>query len=207
MQLSETLDVAYLVSRKAGNEHLFQLPNLTKKERDFEVVMARELAMFYDTYRTLDGNPEFWGKEAITPSWVVKLVFKPNMTINSIYPVYRQVIEYASLSHAEFSKKIEQDHMPEIRESRLRNSAGTILNQVSLVNYNKYIARFYDVDTKITLFNATVGVSDIKAAVDLIKNPYYPKTKTAYFSEKNQSICFDGPLPDERNFRCLRIEI
>ncbi len=208
MQLSETLDVAYLVSRGAGNEHLFQIPNLTKNERDFEVILARELAMFHDTYRRrLDNAPEIWEKGGSTPSWVVNLVFKPNITVNSSYPVYRQAIEYASLSQAEFSEKIEQGHMPEIRESKLRNLVGTRLNRIGLANYNKYIARFYDVDTKITLFNATVSAKDIKATVDLIKNPYYPKTKTAYLSEKNQSICFDGPLPDERNFRCLRIAI
>jgi hypothetical protein len=205
LQLSENIDVAFLVSKKANKDNLFKVPPLTEDERSFELPIARELSMSYNMFKELDGNPEFWQTNGSAPSWIVKLFFKPNITINSLYPEYQAVIDYALLSHQDFVKRLNESNTQKITKSWIRNPTGTILANVASVNYHEYSARFYDLDTKILLFNALIGKESITTRISNIKNPYYSNSKTAFID--NNKVCFDGPLPDELKLRCLIIEM
>lgn len=207
MQVSENIDVAFLISKQSDQRYLFDIPYLTKDEKDFEILMAREFAMSYELFRDLDRNSEFWKEGSNVPGWLVRVAFKPSMSINSIYPVYNQAIEYALLSHGEFSKKIADGNTLELKESMLRNSAGVMLSRISLAGYNQYVARFYDLDAKIVLFNALAGKRDVEPMLDQVINPYDNKSSSFFFSETNKNICFDGPLQNERNLRCLRVAL
>lgn len=207
MQISENIDIFYLIQRNSKQQISIQLSPLTNNEKDFEVLMAKEFSGLYAIYKKMEDQQDFWGIGKNTPNWAIKTIFKPNMTLNAIFPVYKQAIDYAALSHTEFAIKIAANNELKIPESYLRNSVGTLLNQISIPNYKAYIGRFFDLDSKITLFNSAINSTDIKSIVGSIINPYYDSNHSAYLSKNNKSICFEGPLPDERNLRCLRIKI
>jgi hypothetical protein len=64
-----------------------------------------------------------------------------------------------------------------------------------------------DLDAKIILFNAAMKTSKVESLVGSLSSPYYESGHAAYLSEDGRKICFDGPQPIHRDFRCLRIEM
>ncbi|NOY62396.1 MAG: hypothetical protein GXP10_04445, partial [Gammaproteobacteria bacterium] len=81
MMLSESLDVITVLFDKYQPKSMKKIGALSVDERDLEYPMARELGMAYDTYRNLDKNPEFWEEGGNIPGWIVRVLFKPNMSI------------------------------------------------------------------------------------------------------------------------------
>jgi hypothetical protein len=163
--------------------------------------------MSYALMNNLNGNPEFIAEGGNLPAWIVKLVYKPNISINSILPRYQQAIDYARLSHKEFSTKIISGDKPEIETSRIRNFVGTILASIDGADYLNYVARVKDLDVKILLFNTLIAEPNVDAALGSLNNPYYEMPTPAFLTDDQRKICFDGPLPDNRNLRCLWVAL
>lgn len=201
MGMSEMLDVlSIFVFSSEKNPNLETMQLLTNEERGFDIVVAREFAMAYYMLLEADRHPEFFQIGGEMPGWMVRLFYKPNMTINASIPVYREMVELAKLSPKEFAARIGSGAEVRVTSSKIRNYAGNTLLSVPL-DLKKYLARFFDFDAKITLFNSLLGGRE---EVSNATNPYYKDKKPVLAPLE---ACFDGPLIDERRLRCLRIGI
>ena len=200
--LSENIDFAYLIARRIREKPIIEISSLTKKEKEVEKVFAREFTISNNMFTEEIGTK--------LPDWVSKLIFKPNMTINALVPFYNGVIRNAGLSHLEFAAEIAGDQQQEIRKSWVRNPLGTVFsNMLSVVPslFDPYLIRIFDLDAKITLFNAAMKISTPELLVGSLRSPYFESEHDVYLSEDGRKICFDGPLPMHRDFRCLRIKM
>jgi hypothetical protein len=202
--LSEYVDLINIIARRSG----ITPPTLSTTNiatRDLDGAWAREFALSYNTYLKLDRRPDFFEDSGSMPGWVVRVLFKPNMTANAIYPSYRFTMDNAKLPHAKFSKITQRDLYVDDGISLIRNIVGTSLSRVGAPNYDEYSARVLDLEAKVALYHelSGIGASEIESIQEL-KNPYYPDDKKAFIIEDDY-VCLKGPLPDERRFRCLRI--
>lgn len=200
MKLSEVMDVLSVI---LSNEdiNIGMIPNLNEVEKDFYMIAAREFSVPYYTFKNLDKHPEFFEKDGDFPKWVSRILFKPNMTVNAKTPIYSGLEKSAQLSPSEFAKKVEKNETFHPSTSKIRNYLGDKLISISPPDFDVFVARFFDFETKIALFNQFHHFKyDLKA----MKNPYYGSE----IPEKSGSkFCFSGPIEDERSLRCLRVEL
>lgn len=211
VMLSDSLDVASVISHKENIDFKGEILPLTQRERDLASAIPREFAMGYGVYSQLDNNPEFFarnGWRSYTPSWLVRLFFKPNMTANDAFLFYSDIVRRSQLAQIEFTESdfgITEESYPQL--SSIRNSVGNILNGIAKPNFDKYITRLFDLNAKITIFNQTTNKAELPENLAYIQNPYYETGGTAYYSEDGKSICLTGPLADDKNQRCLRVKL
>lgn len=203
--ISESIDYAYLISSRLREKTAIHLLSLDTKEKDFKKVMAREFIITSDVIFNMFDTKE--GRK--WPVWLQKIIFKPNMMINASLPFYEESIKRSALSHLEFAAKISRNHEPKIHNSWIRNPYGSTLNMMyaGMRAYDTYRMRMLDLDAKIILFNAAVKASNAESLVGSLSSPYFESGHAAYLSEDGRKICFDGPLPMHRDFRCLRIKM
>ena len=199
MMTSEIIDVASVILSQENIE-VEKIPRLSLSERSFYLVAAREFGLSFYGYKNLDKHPEFFEMGGNFPGWITRIVFKPNMTINAITPLYYRVDYLASLSPSEFAHEIEHGEVPKLSTSKIRNYMGGVLIGVS-PEFESYVARFFDLDVKIALFNQ---IYSLGLPPTQLQNPYYGNELP---EEKNGSLCFSGPLEDRRSLRCLKIKI
>ncbi len=199
MKLSEIIDVTSVI---LSNENLEGeiIPGLSQSEKGFSMIAAREFGMSYHTFKNLDKNPEFFEMGGNFPGWITRMVYKPNMTVNAIAPVYYQLENLARMAPDDFAKHIEEEQSSPPSTSKLRNYIGDVLISIS-PEYDQYVAKFYDMDAKIELFNQ---VHYFKKNLENMDNPYYGSEIP---QETDGSLCFTGPLEDKRSLRCLRVKI
>lgn len=199
MKLSEIIDVmSVILSNSEGEAKL--IPDLTQSEKSFHMISAREFGMFYYTFKNLDKHPEFFEMGGDFPGWMTRIVYKPNMTINAVAPIYYKLEQLAQLPSPDFAKRIEARNSDTPSTSKLRNYVGSVLI-ANLPEYTEYVARFYDFDAKLAIFNQ---VHHLKLSLGDMKNPYYGKEVP---EEINGNLCFNGPLEDKRSLRCLIVKI
>lgn len=200
VQLSEIMDVASIILSQEGIK-IDRIPSLSPSEKSFYMVVAREFGMSYDTFKSLDKHPNFFEMGTNSPGWIARIVFKPNMTINAIAPTYYRLERLAQLPPSEFSHEIENGNYIRPSTSKIRNYVGEILIGVSSPDFDKHVASFTNFDAKLAIFNQ---VHSSSSASDGLFNLYdandVPK-------EVNGSICFNSPLEDKRNTRCLKVKI
>jgi hypothetical protein len=132
----------------------------------------------------------------------MRLAFKPNVTINDALPNYQYAIRLSQSLIPMFNATDSK-----ATTSWFKNPVGTALNKVASVDFSSYIARGFDLNVKIALFNGTLNKAVIESELSEIKNPYYDSQFGAYFSENQDRICMGGPLGDSRNFRCITIKL
>lgn len=212
--ISDNLDLLSVIS----NQYNYKLPNkiklLSLQEKSLRASFVREIQIMSHLYEELDGAPDIFstvGEEVLSdvPSWVTHMLFKKNMTLNESYKVYAY---YAMLSEASI-EKIEKEIsdkalMPSVVDHWIRNSIGTILNQIAQPDYLGYIASFGDIDNKIKLFNAGVNNMDNKDIMNGVRS-IYNRTEhhLPYFNEDKTKLCFDSLFENNRFYNCLRISI
>ena len=206
--ISENIDYAYLVSDYLGIKNLFQISPLNGLEMNYKQVFSREFSILTNSITTeaqaLASDQFIVNK----PAWLSRLMIKPNMTTNTLLPIYLEGIHNATLSHVEFAKKLNSKQGPEIRKSWIRNPAGTFLNQTITHDvFNNYIVRSFDLGAKILLFNASMKIEEATTLAGSLPNPYFEDDQTAYLSDDKRHLCFDGPPTPRENFRCLRIKM
>jgi hypothetical protein len=206
--IANNLDVSFLLSREYEAISFQPIAMLNTSEKDLEGVMAREFKMNYDWYQSMAGNPEIFEQGGDVPEWYVDMIYKPNMTINTLFPAYKKIIELAKLTPVMFLQSVSKEKPNTgFKITQIRNIVGFALNQIGGPNYNDYIVRFFDLDSKILLFNSLINQQDIKLASEMIANPYYPTQYVSSFSSDEELVCFpEGPLPNDKNRRCLRIK-
>ena len=198
MTLSDIIDVLSIIL-SIEDVKVEMIPELSKSEKSFHMIAAREFGMSYHTFRNLDKHPEFFGMDGDFPGWITRLFYKPNMTINAITPIYYRLEYLAELSPADFAKSIKAEEDINLSTSRLRNYVGDVLIAIS-PEFDEYVARFSDFDAKLALFNQ---VHHLKYEPENMKNPYFG---TEAPEESDGRLCFSGPLEDKRSLRCLRVK-
>lgn len=195
--LSDVLDVASAILSKEDVK-VEAIARLTPGEKDFSIAAAREFALNFHMYQKLDRHPEFFNQGGNTPGWFVRMVYKPNMTVNAVAPIYTRLARLAQLPPMAFAQQVENNKPPVLSTSKLRNYVGDILAAFT-PSVDKYAGRMMNLDTKIELFNQ---IHVAKLNLSEIKNPFY---KNATAERRGHYACFDGPFEDERKLRCLRL--
>ena len=140
---------------------LARLPRLTREERSLELPMARELTMVAYLYRGMDRHPQFFSTtdESLAqpaPAWLVRALFKPNMSINNSYYRYRAVADL-SISPLTDGDKSGGAIAPGLNRSwwsTARNAAGSILSDIAQPEFGPQIERIHELDRKIRSLNA-----------------------------------------------------
>lgn len=197
MKFSEVIDVLSIIHSQTGQPSMF-IPLLTPAEKDFTRVVAREFGLSYYGFLEIDRDPGFFQESGSVPGWMVRVLYKPNMTINAIAPQYLEWEHMMELTSAEFAVYLENGNRYVPSSSRIRNYAGSALIAMP-ANFDEYIARFKDLDAKLTLFNQRYHY---QAALDELKNPFYPDESAEISASQG---CFRGPLEDVRYLRCIRL--
>lgn len=199
-KLSEILDVmSVILINTDGKAKL--ISRLSQSEKSFYIIVAREFGMSYHMFKHLDKHPEFFDIGGNFPGWLTRILYKPNMTINSVEPIYSRLDRLAQLSPSDFAKQIEAGDKVSLSTSKLRNYVGNVLVTISSPDYAGYVASFHDFDAKLSLFNQ---VHHLKLKPDNMKNPYYGDEKP---SEVEGNLCFSGPLENKSSLRCLRVNM
>ena len=200
---SEILDVLSVILSESGFQ-VSEIARLSASEKDFGMVSAREFGILYYGFKSLDKHPQFFeleGEFSNVPEWLVRAAFKPNMTINALAPLYLLPEKLAALSPAEFAQEVADLESYTPSTSVLRNPAGNVLLGIEGPAYEEYVARFHDLDVKISLFNQ-LYYSGLDTT-SLI-NPYYGSEIPRM---ENGRLCFSGPLEDKSFLRCLSVEL
>ncbi len=197
--LSEIIDVLSVIMANAV-VNIDVIPNLSKSEKSFYDIAAIEFVMMYYTFSDLDRDPEFFKAGGHIPRWLTRIVYKPNMTINAILPIYERLEYLATLSPSELATRLEETENHSPSSSKLRNYAGNTLMSIP-PSFDKYVILFADFEAKIALFNQ---VHIFNSDLDNLENPYYGPEKPISSDGK---LCFSGPFEDEESLRCLTMEI
>lgn len=206
--MSENLDVLSAILAQHGYEMAPTLPPMTRSERDFSLAMAREFAMVYYLFQSMDRHPQFFdtsSENTWTPGWWVRMVFKPNMTINSVLPVYLQAIKLSRLPPENYPEKATDITENEADVSWLRNPAGGILARTGGPRYERYVAEAFNIHGKLSLLNQIIALGGVPDDLQRLKNPLSRTGNGVYWSDNGRTLCLEGPGEDDRRFRCLYV--
>ncbi|EPJ46613.1 MAG: hypothetical protein OFPII_19330 [Osedax symbiont Rs1] len=197
MKLSEAVEVMSVI-RQASKIEVDKIASLSVAEKTLSNAFAREFALHYNTFESLDDNPEFFNRGGNVPAWVLRLIYKPNMTINAIAPFFTRLNRVSGLSHLQFVTEMRSADSVDLSTSSIRNSAGNVLTSIAMPSFDHYISRFLDFDAKLVLFNS------LDRGIETVANPYYKHELPIIYPNK---ICFNGPLEDDHLIRCLRTDV
>ena len=144
-----------------------ELARLTLDERSLYLPMIREFGISVSLHSDLDGNPEFFGEGGSAPSWLIRVIFKPNMSINKAFPIYAAVHKLSLDAPADFavgraSLEAFADAEAEGMLS-IRNFGGDILTRVAMPDFAQYVSRMHDLDCKIKLLNIVLAPGNDEA--------------------------------------------
>ncbi|UTA48742.1 hypothetical protein L1F30_04160 [Simiduia sp. 21SJ11W-1] len=195
--LSDAIDV-YSAVLQESERNTVMLDPLGEQAKRFHPVVAREFALVHNLAQEMDGHPELLQSGGNMPGFVSRWLFKPNMTLNALIPIYARMERLALLSPEGFAKVMETGVVPQPETSSWLNYLGHKLLQDG-PEFDEYIARVHDLDVKISLFNQ---VHSLHRDVDELINPYSPKAASPASYQDGQ-VCMPGPLPDKRGLRCL----
>jgi len=176
------------------------IPKLTAQERSFHIIAAREFGLPYHYFKSLDRSPDLFQKEGNVPGWVTRIFFKPNMSINALTPIYLQMEQLSKMTAPEFAESIRTSPSHDTSTSKFRNYMGDNLN-ISNPDFRPYIARTFDFDIRVAIFNQR---HVLKRPLEKMKNPYFGNETPKQVDGK---LCFDGPMKDEKLFRCLTVNL
>jgi hypothetical protein len=207
--LADSLDLLFNIAQPAGEPRL--VPELTPQELSLELPMIREFGYIVNFHQK-----EQYARTMVESSddydydWVILTLTRPNMSINSLFPYYRDIAALSRLEASEISSRLDAGEPEVDTEFKLRNVGGWILNSVASLDLGEYITRVHDLNCKIALINAALklnlpqwnAILQGKAELQAV-NPYYPE-ELPYVDEEAQAVCFDGPYDDERKRRCIR---
>ena len=196
--INETIQILSLIQRQfnvAGQE----IEPLSPEELSLEAALYYEFLFVRSSVRMqhLDIGSRAW------PRWALQMVFKPNMTMNDMLPVYLQAIEISKLERPKFDAQASSV----VSHSWFRNFMGSMVNKVGTPDFHPYIARGFDLNVKIALFNGLIDTEVSSEVLGGIENPYYERKFDAELSEDEKTVCMDGPFEDRRGYRCLIVAL
>ncbi|NRB39796.1 MAG: hypothetical protein HRU20_15240 [Pseudomonadales bacterium] len=197
--IADNLEAIALISNTYNYQLRLDIPYLSANELSVKAPMIREFGMVHSLYSNLEGQPELLEIGGNLPSWLGRIIFKTNKTINESISSYEKVIQLSSLSQASFASYVLAGNDETKTTIDYFNVVGSILNNIAVPDYYGYVARLYDLNGKIALVNHL-----LEGQKKQLINPYYPTTPNAY--EINAvDICLNGPSDDKRRLRCINI--
>ena len=191
--LSYNLDVIVYIHLAYQAKKLTEITSLSKTEISMNFPLGRELLSEYNTYQYVPQSSEHW------PSWVIKIIFKPNMTINQRFTRHEEIMSLDNLSGKAFAKSAVNLKATVKSEANYRNYQGEVLAEMPIISF-RYIAMMHDLNAKISLANFVLSDK-----TQPLQNPYgalYNK-----ITERGNLICLDGPLADKKSSRCIRDQL
>ena len=209
--ISKSLDVLSVVIHKYDSPAQENIQALTSDEKSLVKAMNYEYGLSHNLFKSMDKASNLLStidnsKNGNLPAWVSRILFKPNMSLNAIFPYLGEFGQYSLLSPKAFVLKVANNKPVFKKKFYIRNYIGTVLTQINGPDFNKYIARVFALDAKIHLFNKTSSKTKLPTTLSHISNPFYDD-KAVYYSEDEKAICVDVPLLDKRkDDRCLRIK-
>jgi hypothetical protein len=188
------------------------VPPLNAVERSLEPALIREFGSLMNFHRQLTEHPASIdaAMDGGLQGWLLRTLLRPNMSLNQLFPYYRAIAGLSRADAAEFNRVVTTDP-PRVQTGfSLRNIGGSILNSIAAPDLMPYLARLHDVDAKIALLNAALALdqaswAEVMTGTRILEavNPYAPAQRPRLDRETG-ALCFDGPLPDELNRRCIR---
>jgi hypothetical protein len=199
--LSQMIDSIYFIKKGSNNEKLIYIEPLNSSELSFNEPMKREFKGMENLFRSMDRNGNFLGTQYYIPGFLVRCIYKPNMTLNLMAPDYLNLIESSLLEPFELvAIRSTNDTTKNKNKYSIRNIVGNTLSKIGQPNFSKYIFRLHDLNIKITLFNKTVNLKTDETKNVEIENPYYRRMeKPTIIADK---LCLNGPLEDHHAIRC-----
>ncbi len=209
-------DLDLLANLYAGGyiRNASRLPELTMDERSLYRPLIREFGMDVNLYKDIGANPEVFREGGDAPPWIVRAMFKPNMTINSAFSIYYAVYRLSLKSPSEFRREIAaQKVLPETETMfNVRNFLGALVIRAGRRDLTKHIISMHDLDCKIRLVNLVLASDDVywllKGHIDgtdpEIRNPYNQE-QTAYIDREAKKLCFSGLDKHRKGNPCIRI--
>jgi len=208
--LNETIDVLSLVIEK------FDLSGrpislLSNRELDLRRVINREFAFAFSSF----DSPNFYQENRYTPEWAIKVVFKKNISVNTLLPDYKEAKRLSLLSQENFAREFAEGGRANVGRTQVgranvgvmswvRNLVGSYLYvSVGQPSLSSYIGRGFDLNSKITLFNGLLGESLNSRVLKGVVNPYYPDEYDASYKGDTHRVCLGGPFDDRGFVRCL----
>ncbi|MGF1692484.1 hypothetical protein [Photobacterium kagoshimensis] len=149
--LEENIDVLAFLKERLKISKPLNVVNLSKKERSLYSQISREFRLVYDDFKSLVNRKDIFSSHVETPLWVSRMIYKPNMTINSQFLIYKILAERSRLNVSEFTN---EEYNVLQSKSWLRNPVGTILVDIAVPNYGEYSKRIFHVDGKISELKA-----------------------------------------------------
>lgn len=199
--LSHTIDTVYVINKKFKTSKKIKLDSLTADEMDFSAVFKREFTAYYNYFKYLDKNPHIFNEKDYYPPVIVRMVFKPNMTANGVSIYYSNLIKLSRSEPIDFTVETSRSREKQKHSNSIRNFVGDRLVAVAPPNFDKFIARKYDLSIKIDLFNKTIHLSDDEIKKLEIHNPYYKRNEKLII--ERYRACVSGPLEDINSIRCI----
>ncbi len=182
------------------------IAGLSESERSLLMPMQHE----FNGIARLFGNLRRQGLEE-HGALSMLVLFKPQRSINQALPSYQYPAELSQLPPDRLAQALaEREPMEPVSPwSQPNNPIGQILLNIATPAFENYAGRVQDLDARIRLFNLLGQLpdeeSELLAALTSLPgadNPYYPGQPPRWDATTG-TLCFDGPLPDERGVRCL----
>jgi len=189
------------------------LAPLSEAERSLRAAFLRDFGSGAAMFSGL-GHKEladYIGNEALG-RLALLFVYKPRMTVNALLPHYKELSARSQLAPADFQQLVQTDGPLQEPPKSLRNYVGSVLLAIAVPDMNRYIGRIQDLDAKLKLVNLSsqlppgVPTAEQLAALPEAGNPYNPQERP-YWEAKEGRLCFNGPLPDKHNGRCVLLAV
>ena len=201
--LSDVIDILWYLKQTLAFEKLPILSTKTPAEMGFDKAIIYEFGFAYNIYQNLDKHPEILEQADDLPTWSVRLLFKPNMTINAAYEHYQKVMQSSMLSPKEYLHMLDQpqdDGMP----LSIRNPIGLILLRVAQPDFKSFIGRVHNLNIKNILLEGTNVNVDGSLEYSHLSNPYF-EFPTAPNQQQNR-LCFENPFDESKQMEtCVHI--
>ena len=195
--ISQHIDFMLYISALDNYKNATKLEKLSISEMNFSPALKREFWWQSSLFKKLHGSPYLFGEEGSTPTFIARILFKQNMSINLAATEFSRIINTSRLSAFEFAQYKSAPTKFENNYS-LRNIIGNKLVAIARPDYDKYVLRVHELNNKILLFNSLVANKG--ELVDLV-NPYYQLSEQPEI--KNGRLCLKSPMDDDSLTGCL----
>jgi len=201
--ISNNLDIIAYINYAYKAHVDLDISLLSIEERNFEVPIVRSYVFMNNMIISADRSPELFEMGGEAWPWVVRMVYKPHMILNSIFKLQQELIDFSKMDLVDFANSPLSKKGDYYEDVNLRNIFGSTLVKIAIESQETqygFISRINDLNCKIALVNY-FGSNNKQVLI----NPYYPTNKVILSSGKKH--CLEGPNKDERNLRCIQVEI
>ncbi len=153
--LNENISVLKHIAKINRKYFSQKLALLSRNERCLKKPLSHEFAYYTNTINDDLTEPLELDDDTELPKWIIRMLYKPNMTVNSLYPVFQAYADASTLSQSSYRAHFE---VPTVKETSMRNLLGAEFVEMTVpVHYGEYIEDFYKLNASIAAFNSLAG--------------------------------------------------